>query len=80
MKVLTLSIKRKYFDEILAGTKIVETREIRPNVAKRYVHFVHKVTREVYETDLEAEEAGVLEDCWCNPIKYDAIKLLNGCI
>lgn len=37
MKVLTLQIKRIYIDEILAGTKTEEIREIRPNAySKRY--------------------------------------------
>ena len=29
-KVLTLIIKQKYFDEIIAGTKKQESREIKP--------------------------------------------------
>lgn len=35
MNILTLSIKQKYFDEILAGTKTHENREIRPTNAKK---------------------------------------------
>lgn len=31
MKVLTLSIKQKFFDEILSGKKTQEFREIRPH-------------------------------------------------
>ena len=37
MKILTLIIKQKYFDEIVAGTKKNEYREIRPNNTKKYV-------------------------------------------
>lgn len=37
MKILTLSIKQKWFDEIRAGKKKVETREVRPSTEKRYV-------------------------------------------
>lgn len=36
-KQLVLSIKQKYFDEIKAGTKKIETREVRPSTEKRYV-------------------------------------------
>ena len=36
MNILTLSIKQKYFDEILAGKKTHEYREIRPTNAKKY--------------------------------------------
>ena len=36
MKSLTLSIKQVHFDEIKAGTKIHEDREIRPKSAHRY--------------------------------------------
>lgn len=37
MNILTLSIKQKYFDEILAGKKTHEYREIRPTNAKKYI-------------------------------------------
>lgn len=37
MKILTLIIKQKYFDAIIAGTKKEETREIRPKTEKKYV-------------------------------------------
>lgn len=36
MSELTLSIKQKFFDQIKAGTKTTETREIRPNNTARY--------------------------------------------
>lgn len=39
MKKLSLIIKQEYFDQILAGTKKIETREIRPNNAGRYCEF-----------------------------------------
>ena len=34
MNILTLSVKQIYFDEILAGKKTHEYREIRPTNAK----------------------------------------------
>lgn len=73
MKILTLSIKQKYFDEILAGKKTHEYREIRPNNAKRYIKYV--VDGKEYEADAELPEEGEVE---LKPIKYDAIKLLTG--
>lgn len=77
MKVLTLSIKQKYFDDILAGTKTHEYREIRPTNAKRY--FRYELNGKLYESadDLpsDEEEPG---DVNLVPVKYDAIKLLTG--
>ena len=40
MNILTLSIKQKYFDEILAGKKTHEYREIRPTNAKKYITLI----------------------------------------
>jgi len=39
MNVLTLSIKQKFFDQILSGEKKSEYREIRPNNASKYCKF-----------------------------------------
>ena len=36
MSELTLSIKQKFFDQIKAGTKKIETREIRPSNTEKY--------------------------------------------
>jgi len=49
MRVLTLIIKEVYLNEIVAGTKTVETREPRPNTFKKY-----------YEYDNEGFEIGLL--------------------
>ena len=77
MKILTLSIKQEYFDEILAGTKTHEYREIRPNNAKRY--FRYELNGKLYQTadDMPSDEE---EDGDVNlvPVKYDAIKFLTG--
>lgn len=76
MKVLTLSIKREWFDKILAGEKDHEYREIRPNNSKRYVKYVHKGKE--YDLDtydqipVDNEEPKIV----CR--KYDAIKFLTG--
>ena len=73
MKVLTLSIKQKYFDEILAGKKTHEYREIRPTNAKRYITYL--CGGKEYKADEELPEEGDIE---MKPIEYDAIKLLTG--
>ncbi len=39
MKTLTLNLKRKYFDEILAGTKTHEYRDIFPENEKKFVYY-----------------------------------------
>ena len=73
MNVLTLSIKQKYFDEILAGKKTHEYREIRPTNAKKYITYL--CGGKEYKADEELPEEGEIE---LKPIKYDAIKLLTG--
>lgn len=73
MEILTLSIKQKYFDEILSGTKTHEYREIRPTNAKKYITYL--CGGKEYKVDEELPEEGDVE---LNPIKYDAIKLLTG--
>ncbi|MDR0754886.1 MAG: ASCH domain-containing protein [Prevotellaceae bacterium] len=86
MKILTLSIKQKYFDEILAGTKKVETREITPLNSHKYgVYVIYEGDKAVAElkTTKELEEYGsestaeefVFEFV---PKKYDALKLITG--
>lgn len=76
MKVLTLSIKREWFDKILAGEKDHEYREIRPNNSKRYVKYVHKGQEYDFDTydqiPVDDEEPQIV----CR--KYDAIKFLTG--
>ena len=66
MKVLTLNIKQKYFDAILAGRKVQEFREVRPTNIKMLL--------QLDEEGFEVED----EDGNAQPIKYDAIKFLTG--
>lgn len=65
MKILTLIIKQKYFDEILSGAKKQEFREIRPNTQSKYC--------ELDEEGFCKEIDGVLQ-----PKKYDAIRFYVG--
>lgn len=74
MNILTLSIRKKYFDEILAGTKKTETREVRPNNFKRYCRYLHKGVEYVDVNDIPDDN----EDVAIVPVKYDALKLLTG--
>lgn len=73
MKILTLSIKQKFFDEILAGKKTHEYREIRPTNAKKYITYL--CGNKEYKADEELPEEGEVE---LKPIRYNAIKLLTG--
>jgi len=77
MNILTLSIKQKYFDEILGGKKTHEYREIRPNNGKRY--FRYKNGGRLYipqeDNDQIPDDDTPIE---LVPVEYDAIKLLTG--
>ena len=77
MNILTLSLKRKYFDEILAGTKTHEYREVRPSNTKKYVHFLCE--GKFYEDDDSAFD-NVSSDSPVEVVakKYDAIKFYTG--
>lgn len=65
MEILTLIIKQKYFDEIIAGTKKFEYREIRPNSNKKYC--------DLDENGLCKEIDGILQ-----PRQYQAIRFYVG--
>lgn len=65
MKILTLIIKREFFDRILSGEKTQEFREIRPNTQKKYC--------ELDEEGYCKEVDGILQ-----PRKYDAIQFYVG--
>ena len=76
MKVLTLSIKQKWFDEIVSGKKTQEFREIRPTNAKKYFRYVLNGKSYTEETlPPEDEEPG---EVVLTPVRYDAIKFLTG--
>lgn len=64
-KNLTLSIKQEYFDQILAGTKKDEIREIRPSNQHKYC----KVDDEGFVIE---NDNGIV------PVKYDTLTLLTG--
>jgi hypothetical protein len=79
MKVLTLSIKQKFFDQILAGTKKVETREITPKNSNRYGVYTaggkqYSKYSDIPKSIKQDESIEITFDL----IKYDALKLLTG--
>jgi hypothetical protein len=79
MKVLTLSIRQKYFDEILAGTKNIETREITPKNSSRYGIYTAEGQQYSKYSDIPKnikQNDGI--DITFDLIKYDALKLLTG--
>lgn len=77
MKVLTLSIKQKFFDEILSGKKTQEFREIRPSNSSKYIRYVlnGKEYKNPDDMPSEDEEPG---EATLAAVKYDAIKFLTG--
>ena len=64
-KNLTLSIKQEFFDKILAGTKTIETREIRPNNMAKYCQ-------------VDEEGFAVENDNGIEPAVYSTITFLTG--
>ncbi len=77
MKTLTLNLKRKYFDEILAGTKTHEYRDIFPENVKKFVYY--RIGDKIFPGDAELpseeELPGEVVPC---PVEYDCIKFLTG--
>lgn len=77
MNTLTLSIKRRFFDEILAGKKTHEYREVRPSNTKKYVHLLCE--GKFYEDDDPAfEETDPNSPVEIVAKKYDAIRFYTG--
>lgn len=76
MKTLTLNLKRQFFDEILAGTKTHEYRDLFPENNDRFIRCrLNGKDYKLNEIPSEDEEAGEITPV---PIKFDAIKFLTG--
>ncbi len=73
MNILQLIIKQKFFDEIIAGKKKQEFREIRPTTAKRYINYVCDGVE--YNDPNTLPEEGETDIV---PIHYDAIRFFVG--
>ncbi|MDR0763752.1 MAG: ASCH domain-containing protein [Bacteroidales bacterium] len=79
MRILTLSIKQKYFDQILAGVKKVETREITPQNSNKYgVYMAESKGYAKYKNIPESILRDESIEINFTPTKYDALKLLTG--
>ncbi len=82
MKILNLIIKQVYFDQILAGTKKEEFREVRPTTFKKYLRYTccgeefedidDIPDEEPYKSELEKDGFDVAV------IPYDALRLYVG--
>lgn len=79
MKVLTLIIKKRWFDAILSGEKTTETREVRPTNTK-YISYRDNNTGKVYKKDADVPEAAWDSEKGVDTIinHYDAIQFWVG--
>lgn len=79
MKILTLIIKQKNFDAILAGEKTVETREVRPTNTK-YISYRDNNTGKVYKKDSDVPESAWDSEKGVDTVinHYDAIQFWVG--
>lgn len=76
-KVLNLSIKQNYFDEIVAGTKTHEYRDVTPGTERKYVYF-ELDGKFVAESSMLPPSRKLSKDVILHPIKYEQIKLSTG--
>ena len=79
MKTLTLNLKQGGFDEVAAGTRTHEYRDIFPHNQKRFIRYVlnGKEYTSLQEMPSEEEEPGEVDVV---PVKYDCIKFLTGAV
>lgn len=73
-KTLTLSIRQQFFDEIVAGTKTTEERDVKPTTYRQLVYF--EADGKVYEhfEDIPSDAEQIVIE----PIRYEQLKLLTG--
>lgn len=74
MNILTLSIKQKFFDEILSGKKDFERREIKPSNVENYVSFIVDGKEYEREEDIPDGDSEVM----VKAKSYDKLKLVTG--
>ena len=72
MKILTLIIKKQWFDAILSGEKTVETREVRPTNTK-YISYRDNNTGRMYKKDTD-----VPESAWDSDKGVSTVTMLSG--
>lgn len=80
MKILNLIIKQRYFDEILAGTKKEEYREVRPTTLKKYLKYC--VKGQLFDSLDDVPDSLFNDDdsltFGLEPIDYEALRLYVG--
>lgn len=74
MKILTLIIKQSYFDEIIAGKKTEEYREVKPTTSSKYIYYVDEEGNQYKPSALPPEDVPL--DLML--IEYDAIQFYVG--
>lgn len=74
MNILTLIIKQSYFDEIVAGKKTEEYREVKPTTASKYIYYVDEQGNPYKPSALPPEDVPLELEL----IKYDAIQFYVG--
>lgn len=74
MNILTLIIKQSYFDEIIAGKKKEEYREVKPTTASKYIYYVDEQGNQYKPSALPPEDVPLEERL----IEYDAIQFYVG--
>ena len=77
MKTLTLNLKRVYFDQILAGEKTHEYRDIFPENVTKFVYYTIGDQEFAGDAELPSEEECPGEVI-PHPVHYDRIKFLTG--
>jgi hypothetical protein len=75
MKILHLTLTKKWFDLIASGEKPEEYREIKDYWAKRLVDEMYAVT---FKTSCSFFIEGIGEFEMDSPIHYDCVKFRNG--
>lgn len=73
MKTLTLNVKQKEFEEIVAGKKRIVTRDVKPSNSSKYIGFEDLISHTKY-TEWDSIPDGT-RDIYVQPIKYDSIIL-----
>ena len=75
MKILHLTLKKKWFDMILSGEKTEEYRELKPHWMDRLTHFDNKWHRKYREYAIENLKGNNMQ-VW--KYEYDCIRFTNG--
>lgn len=74
MRILNLIVKQEWLDKILSGEKTVETRNITPTTASKYIYYQDE-TGKVYKRYEDVPEDILPEAV---PYQYDAIRFFAG--